>query len=234
MLSIIVPTYNEENSILDLMIHLNGAKSNSDELIVVDGGSSDNTVNIVRNNGFTCLESPKKGRAAQMNHGADHSSGNILYFVHADTLPPSSFREDIIEALSQGYESGCYRYQFDVDHPLLKINAFCTRFNRLMCRGGDQTLFITRSLFEKLDGFREDYMIMEDYDLIQKIQSEAMFRIIPKNAVVSARKYDNNSYFRVNFANLVIFLMYFAGLSQETMVHAYKHLIVHPKFDQVP
>ncbi len=231
MLSIIVPTYNEENTILDLLIHLNDAKANSDELIVVDGGSSDHTVSVVRKNGFTCLESPQKGRAVQMNYGADYASGDILYFVHADTIPPASFRDDIKEAFSQGYKSGCYRYQFDVDHPLLKINAYCTRFDRLMCRGGDQTLFISRNLFEKLGGFREDYMIMEDYDLIQKIQSEAMFRIIPKNATVSARKYDNNSYFRVNFVNLVVFLMYLAGLSQETMDHAYRNLIVHPKFD---
>ncbi|MEQ8523141.1 TIGR04283 family arsenosugar biosynthesis glycosyltransferase [Gracilimonas sp.] len=231
MLSIIVPTYNEENTILDLLIHLNDAKCNSDELLVVDGGSVDNTTEIVRQQGITCLESPQKGRARQMNYGAENSSGDILYFVHADTLPPSSFGADILEALEQGYRSGCYRYQFDKAHPLLKINAFCTRFDRLMCRGGDQTLFITRDLFNELEGFREDFQIMEDYDLIQKIQSKTRFKIIPKNATVSARKYDHNGYLRVNFANLIIFMMYFAGLSQETMVHAYKNLIVHPKFD---
>lgn len=231
MLSIIVPTYNEENSILDLLVHLSDAIGPSDELLVVDGGSSDKTISIVEENGFTCLKSPKKGRAAQMNFGAEKSTGEVLYFVHADTFPPATFRDDIKEALTQGYESGCYRYRFDKNHPLLKINAYCTRFDRLMCRGGDQTLFIKRDLFDELGGFREDFMIMEDYDLIQKIQSRAGFRIIPKNATVSARKYDNNGYFRVNFANLVIFMMYFAGLSQETMVHAYKNLIIHPKFD---
>lgn len=231
MLSIIVPTYNEENTILDLLVHLNDAKGDSDELLVVDGGSSDNTVSMIQKHGFTCIESPQKGRARQMNYGAKNSSGDILYFVHADTLPPSSFADDIKEALEQGYRSGCYRYQFDKPHPLLKINAFCTRFDRLMCRGGDQTLFITRHLFDELGGFRDDFRIMEDYDLIEKIQSKTRFRIIPKNATVSARKYDHNGYFRVNFANLIIFMMYFAGLSQDTMVHAYKNLIVHPKFD---
>ena len=231
MLSIIVPTYNEENTILDLLIHLNDAKADSDELLVIDGGSTDATIGIVSSNGFTCLKSPKKGRAAQMNYGAKHSSGDILYFVHADTTPPPSFRRDIEESLSLGYKSGCYRYQFDVNHPLLKINAYFTRFDRLMCRGGDQTLFIIRELFEKLGGFRDDFLIMEDYDLIQKIQSNSRFRIIPKNATVSARKYDHNGYFRVNFANLVVFMMYFAGLSQETMVHAYKNLIIHPKIE---
>ena len=74
-------------------------------------------------------------------------------------------------------------------------------------------------------------MIMEDYDLIEKIQSCSPFKIIPKNATVSARKYDVNGYFQVNIANLIVFMMYFAGASQQTMVHAYKNLIVHPKFD---
>ncbi len=231
MLSIIVPTYNEENSILDLLVHLSNAIAPSDEILVVDGGSADETVSIVEENGFTCLKSPLKGRAAQMNLGTEKSSGEVLYFVHADTFPPATFRDDIQESISKGYEAGCYRYRFDSNHLLLKINAYCTRFDRLMCRGGDQTLFITRKLFEDLGGFREDFMIMEDYDLIQKIQSRAGFRIIPKNAMVSARKYDHNGYFRVNFANLIIFMMYFAGLSQETMVHAYKNLIIHPKFD---
>jgi hypothetical protein len=166
-----------------------------------------------------------------MNYGAQQAQGDILYFVHADTVPPSSFPDDIADATSQGYESGCYRYKFNIDHPLLNINAHCTRYDRLMCRGGDQTLFITRSLFNELGGFREDYMIMEDYDLIEKIQSCSPFKIIPKNATVSARKYDVNGYFQVNIANLIVFMMYFAGASQQTMVHAYKNLIVHPKFD---
>ncbi|HBX64720.1 MAG TPA: glycosyl transferase, partial [Balneolaceae bacterium] len=179
MLSIIVPTYNEEKTILDLLIHLKNSLTTTDQLFVVDGGSSDQTVNLVKENGFTCLESPRKGRAAQMNYGAQQAQGDILYFVHADTIPPSSFPADIDGAISEGYKSGCYRYQFDIDHPLLNINAHCTRYDRLMCRGGDQTLFITRSLFDELGGFREDYMIMEDYDLIEKIQSCSPFKIIP-------------------------------------------------------
>ena len=99
-----------------------------------------------------------------------------------------------------------------------------------MCRGGDQTLFVTRDLFEKLGGFRNDFVIMEDYDLIQKIQRETSFKIIPKDVIVSPRKYDNNQYLRVNFANFVVFMMYFFGARQQTMISAYKNLIYHPKF----
>lgn len=231
-LSIIIPTYNEENSILDLLQHLDTANKSTEavEILVVDGGSSDDTVKLVQNKGYNCVISERKGRAAQMNIGAELASGDILYFVHADTRPPSCFISDIAQALEEGFQSGCYRYQFDsYPNPLLKINAYCTRFDRIMCRGGDQTLFITKEFFEDIGGFREDFLIMEDYDLIQKIQRHGSFKIIPKDAVVSSRKYDDNGYFRVQIANLMVFMMYFAGASQDKMVLTYKKLLNYPK-----
>ena len=227
-LSIIIPTYNEEESISDLLKHLKaGISSDSEfEIIVVDGGSTDKTVEIVKSLGFKCIKSERKGRAAQMNVGAEHSAHDILYFVHADSFPPVSFADDIAESLEMGFQSGCYRYKFDhYPTPLLKINSYCTRFDRIMVRGGDQTLFITRSLFDELGGFREDYRIMEDYDLIEKIQQAANFRIIQKDAIVSSRKYEDNGYFRVQIANLTVFMMYFAGASQEMMCHAYSNML---------
>lgn len=229
--SIIIPTYNEEQSIGLLLKHLSKYSDNRLlEIIVVDGGSSDNTKKVVKQNRGTFLVSKQKGRAAQMNTGFRHSSGDLLYFVHADSFPPETYLDDLFSAVQNGYEAGCYRFRFDSDRLLLKINSWFTRFDRIMCRGGDQTLFITRTLFEKLGGFRDDYLIMEDYDLIQKIQQKSSFKIIPKNVVVSARKYDKNPYLKVNFANLVVFLMYFCGARQQTMVSAYKNLIYHPKF----
>ncbi len=97
---------------------------------------------------------------------------------------------------------------------------------RIMCRGEDQTLFTNCSLFEKLGGFRSDFIIMEDFDPIQKIQKEVDFKIIPKDVVISARKFDKNQYLKVNFA----FLMYFFEACQKSMSSAYKNTICHPKF----
>ncbi len=231
-LSIIIPTYNEESSISDLLKHLKAGISSDQEseIIVVDGGSNDDTVRIVESSGVQCIISERKGRAAQMNVGAEASKNEMLYFVHADSFPPISFAEDILESLDMGFESGCYRYKFDhYPTPLLKINSYCTRFDRIMVRGGDQTLFITRTLFDELGGFREDFRIMEDYDLIEKIQKNAEFRIIQKDAIVSSRKYKDNGYFRVQIANLTVFMMYFAGASQEMMCHAYRNMLDYPK-----
>ncbi|MDZ7720699.1 MAG: TIGR04283 family arsenosugar biosynthesis glycosyltransferase [Balneolaceae bacterium] len=228
--SVIIPTYNEEESIGKLLNHLKKyGDERLHELIVIDGGSDDRTVEIARKSDARCLVCKKKGRAAQMNMGYRHSSGDLLYFVHADSFPPETYLDDLQTALKNGCPAGCYRFQFDSDRLLLKVNSYFTRFDRIMCRGGDQTLFIRRKLFEKLGGFRDDFMIMEDYDLIQKIQRKTSFKIIPKDVTVSARKYDMNPYLKVNFANFVVFMMYFFGARQQTMVSAYKNLIHHPK-----
>ena len=230
-ISIIIPTYNEEDTIKKLVCHLKSNAPADTEIIVVDGGSSDQTVAEAQSSGACCLTSPKKGRGAQMNAGAEHASGNILYFVHADSLPPASFAHDIKKAIRDGYPAGCFRFTFNSDHPLLKINAYCTRFDRIMCRGGDQTLYIKTSLFDRLGGYRDDFIIMEDYDLIERIQENAPFKIIPKDVTVSARKYEQNNYLQVQLANFIVFMMYFWGCSQQKLLNTYKKLLMHPKFE---
>ena len=166
-----------------------------------------------------------------MNLGAKLTSGDILYFVHADSIPPKTYVSDILEALQSGAESGCYRFKFNSNKLLLKINSWFTRFDRLMCRGGDQTLFIKRSLFEELNGFK-DFAIMEDFDMIKRLRRRDTFQIIQKDVIGSARKYDENSYLKVNLINLLIYTMFFFGASQDTMVHAYQELIKGTKFGE--
>lgn len=230
-ISIIIPTYNEDAQILDLLRFLKKQEpSDSDmEIVVVDGQSTDGTVAKVRDAGFKCLESPIKGRAAQMNYGAEHTSGKLLYFVHADTLPPASYAGDIKQAVQNGYESGCYRFSFQAESLMLKINSWFTRFDVLMCRGGDQSLFIRRSVFDEINGFK-NYDIMEDFEIIRRLRKRGTFTIIPKSVQVSARKYQDNHYLKVNLVNLAVFTMFLFGASQQTMVHAYTSLIESTKF----
>lgn len=112
---------------------------------------------------------------------------------------------------------------------MLRINAFCTRFERTICRGGDQTLVVRRPLFEALGGYRERFVIMEDYDFIRRARQQARFKIIPDDVVVSARKYTHNSYLRVNLANLVVFTLYRLGVAPPTLRSLYHRLIRPPK-----
>ncbi|MEL7020133.1 MAG: TIGR04283 family arsenosugar biosynthesis glycosyltransferase [Bacteroidota bacterium] len=225
--SAIIPTYNEAANIGKMIRHLRQCGDQYlSELIVVDGGSQDQTVTIAQEAGATVLQSPSKGRAAQMNYGAQQSSGELLYFVHADNFPPNCYMEEVQRAVQEGYPMGCFRFRFDSPSFWLKINTWFSQFNRLWCRGGDQTLFITRDLFDRLGGYPSDYLIMEEYKLLEEAKAQDIpFRIIPKYVLGSARKYETNSYLRVQIANLIVFNMYRWGASQERMVNAYRRLL---------
>jgi rSAM/selenodomain-associated transferase 2 len=230
-ISIIIPTYNEEEHIGPLVRHLwDNSQGLVRDIVVVDGGSQDCTLSMAGQAGARAVISPRKGRAAQMNLGASLVQGSVLYFVHADSLPPASYVTDLLEAIQAGYPMGCFRFRFNSGRLLLRINSYCTRFDRIMCRGGDQSIFMLRSVFDELQGYQDDYVIMEEYELLLRARNKYPFRIIPKDVLVSARKYDHNGYFRVNLANLTVFLMFFAGFSQKAMLNTYKHMIHHPKF----
>jgi rSAM/selenodomain-associated transferase 2 len=225
-ISVIIPTLNESENIGHLVVFIRefGAKRIG-EVIVVDGQSTDDTVIVAKQAGAHTLISPIKSRASQMNLGAKYATGDILYFIHADIKLIPSFAQDIKESVEAGFCSGCYRYVFDSSKSMLRINAYCTRFNRIMCRGGDQTLFVTRSVFENLGGFNETFSIMEDYDFIIRLQKEYTFRIIPKNVVVSARKYETNSWLRVQLANLTVFIMFFLQQPPDRMKRLYGKML---------
>lgn len=225
-ISVIIPTYNEGANVGRLIQHLMRYRGqNLLEILVIDGGSRDNTVAVAEQAGAWVYMASKKGRAAQMNTGARLAKGDLLYFVHADTIPPVTYARNIYQALQQGYRIGCFRAKFDSNNLLLKINSYCTRFERLMCRGGDQTLFITKAFFDKLGGYDEYYTVMEEYDLIRRACSSEKFKIINSEVQVSARKYDNNSYLSVNFANLVVFTMFRMGYAPDKLKSTYQKLI---------
>lgn len=222
-ISIIIPTLNEAHSLPNLLHFLQEHRDERlKEIIVADGNSSDASLNVAEAYGALPLRCPKAGRSLQMNAGAAKAHGDILYFIHADTFPPSSYLDDIQAALARGLELGCYRSSYDSRDLRLKVNAFFTRFDLPFCRGGDQTLFVKRKVFEAVGGFREDYVIMEDFDFLKRARRQAHFGIMPKAATISARKYRKNAYFRVNFANLHVFYLYQRGASQQKLVETYR------------
>ncbi|MCB0688842.1 MAG: TIGR04283 family arsenosugar biosynthesis glycosyltransferase [Saprospiraceae bacterium] len=225
-LSIIIPTLNEEHNIVRLLKHLSRApKIHEAEIIICDGQSEDQTREVVGHWKVKVVNC-ERGRAKQMNAGVERASSGILYFVHADTLPPLSFMEDIQQALDGGYDLGSYRFRFDSDKKLLKINNYFTRFNKMWTRGGDQSLFIRKDTFQALGGYQEEYVIMEEYDLLQRAKTAALnFKIMPKDIVVSARKYDENGYLKVQFANLVVFNMFRLGCRPQRILNMYRRLI---------
>ena len=222
MISVIIPTFNESACIEGLIYYLKKNASNPIEVIVSDAGSTDNTLQIAKHAGAIVLLSPHKGRAAQMNYGTSMAKGNIYYFVHADSFPPKSFVEDIEAAINNGYDAGRYQTKFLSDSLLLKFNAFFTRFNLFVCSGGDQTLFVNRSFFNQLNKFDETKTIMEDYDITQRIQETGRYKIFSKTALISARKYEKNSWLTVQRANYMAIKMYKNGISSQEIAKSYK------------
>ncbi len=226
MISIIIPAYNEAEHITRLINflqqHNNGPVS---EIIIADGGSSDDTVALAEKAGAIARISPQKGRAAQMNFGASLATGDIFYFIHADTLPAKTFTEDIAQAINEGYSFGRYCTKFDSDKWILKLNGAFTKFDFFVSYGGDQTLFMTRKLFNDIDGFNDSMRIMEDYDIVIRAKQKGLYKIIKKEALVNTRKYETNTWWQILKANSTIVLMYKRGASQEAMVNKYKEML---------
>lgn len=225
-ISVIIPTLNESAYIAQRVEFIRNYGGEAViEIIVVDGQSTDETRSTASAAGANVLTSPIQSRAAQMNYGAQHARGEVLYFVHADVQLIPSFVQDIGNVLKDGYVAGCYRYQFDVDKIMLKVMAFFTRFDGIMCRGGDQTLCVKKEVFLALKGFDEYYTIMEDYDFIIRLKKNYKFKVIQKDVMVSARKYEMNSWLRVQSANLIIFIMFFLKRTPNEMKNMYKKLL---------
>lgn len=225
-ISVIIPTYREANNIRRLVHFLKeNGKSLITEIIVSDGGSDDNTVQYATDAGARTVVSDVKGRGAQMNYGASLAAGDILYFVHADVLPPATFADDILKAIADGYDFGRYFMKFDSKKWYLRINEFFTRFDFFVCYGGDQTLFITKKLFEKTGGFKSDMRIMEDFEFTRRARKQGRYKIFKKGALISARKYDTNSWWRVQMANKKIVSLYKKGASQDEMLNKYRQML---------
>lgn len=225
--SIVIPAYNEAAGIGALLAYLRQVTADEPdlEIIVADGGSTDGTRARARRAGATVVRSPRKGRAAQLNYGARQATGDILYFLHADSYPPPGFLADLRRAQRQGYGSGCYRLAFDHGHWLLRFSAWCTRLPLLLVRFGDQSLFVRRALFARVGGFREDLLVMEDQEMVRRLQAGGPFRVLPRAVTTSARKYLENGVFRLQAAFTLIASLYWLGVPQPCLVGLYRRLI---------
>ena len=225
-ISVIIPAFNEAENIVSLIEYL---QKNSNgliaEIIVSDGSSTDDTVALATQAGAVVIQSPQKGRAAQMNYGALKATGNILYFVHADTLPPVSFTTDIITAVNDGFDCGRYRTKFNSTKSILKFNAFFTRFDWFICYGGDQTFFITQKLFTQLNGFDDSMTIMEEYDLTARAKKISRYKIFKNTALLNARKYNDRSWLQVQLANRKAIQLFKSGASQQQIAATYKAML---------
>ena len=189
LISVIIPVCNESPGISDFAGQIRAYFSQC-EILFVDGGSTDDTVDRLAKCGAEIVKSPKKGRAAQMNFGAALSSGSILWFLHADSIPPPDALRQIQAVLGKGFEVGCFRLKFDSKSILMRLNALLSNNLRVRVRNiafGDQGIFIRRALFDSIGGYAA-IPLMEDYQLSLDV-SKAGHKIgITKGKIVTSER----------------------------------------------
>ncbi len=223
-LSIIIPVYNEATHIRELLFSIQKKIKNRSqcEILVVDGGSTDNTKKILSEEKGITLLSSSKGRGKQMNMGAAAAKGEILYFLHADTYPPKNFDAYILKEIANGNQAGCFKMQFRSNHWWLCLASWFTKFNVKFFRGGDQSLYISKKWFNELDGFSEAYPIFEDVYFIRKIYKEKHFTVIQQWITTSARRYEENGVAKLQYHYWSMYLKNWFGATPEDLVAYYK------------
>lgn len=230
-ISVIIPTLNEAKIIKQ---QVNDIKRKAGyepvEIIVADAFSEDGTAESAKAGGAKVVSVEKSCRARQMNAGAKLALGDIFYFVHADLTVPASFVQDIYSAVEEGHSYGCYQVQFDKSVKGLQFNSSLSKYQGIFFRGGDQTLYMTRSLFKKINGFDDEVVIMEDYEILLRARKYGKIHIMPQKVIISARKMEENNYFRTNLINVLVFTLFFLGASQETLVKIYQSNVKGSKY----
>jgi rSAM/selenodomain-associated transferase 2/rSAM/selenodomain-associated transferase 1 len=220
-ISIIIPTLNEAATIGRTLSRLE--KAENLEVIVVDGGSIDTTAESAASRGVKVIRSTP-GKAVQMNTGAAAATGDILVFLHADTLLPEGYSHQIVAALNQnGVAAGAFR--LSIDSPAAGIRFIeCmanlrSRFLRLPY--GDQALFMKKSLFDTIGGFPE-MQIMEDFILVRRLTHKGKIVIVPKAVVTSPRRWLHLGVFKTWLINQLIIMAYYLGLPSERLTRIYR------------
>ena len=205
MISVVIPAYNEERALPETLERLL-PQATDHQVIVVDGGSSDATVDIAsRHPGVEVLQAPK-GRASQMNAGAARARGEWLLFLHADTLIPEEALSRIA-ALPAEIEAGGFRHRFSgrgfgLWFISLVDNIRCLRSRIIF---GDQALFVRRALFESLGGF-PDLERLEDVRFCQKLVEHTRPLLLDQTVVTDSRKFVQHGVMK-SFTRVIVILL---------------------------
>ncbi len=228
-LSIIIPVYNEQSNLVKRLSFLSKIAYKKPVEIIISNSpeTTDDSFNICKKfDNVLFYNSPKKGRAIQMNYGATKATGDIVVFLHADVELPINFYEEITTAIKNDYKAGFFSYNFDRSSFMLDINSYFTKKDSLLAGGGDQCQFFLKTTFNELKGFNEDYCIMEDFEMMDRVrENNIRYTVIQSRATVSARKYDNNSWLKVNLINGYVFMLYKLGVKPIILRKKYQNLL---------
>ena len=219
-ISIIIPTLNEADNIEKTLTII--SPSNNREIILVDGGSHDSTLSLAKSLGARVISSsPPKAR--QMNRGAALATGDVLLFLHADTLLPKKFDEHILESLNRpGTVAGAFELSIDSSTPALKLIERLAnwRSRRLRLPYGDQAIFVQSKLFRQVGGFPH-IPIMEDFELIRSLRKKGEIITLPVSVSTSPRRWEKLGILKTTLINQLIIVAYFTGIAPDVIARWY-------------
>ncbi|NHC37022.1 TIGR04283 family arsenosugar biosynthesis glycosyltransferase [Scytonema millei] len=220
-MSIIIPAVNEARAIEKTLASTQ--TGTNVEVIVVDGGSQDDTVAIASAWGAKVLSVPQ-GRAKQMNLGATAATGEILLFLHADTLLPFGFDAMVRAAIAQPHAiAGAFRLQIDSPLSSLRLIEWGVNWRSRLLKMpyGDQAIFIRSSVFHQLGKFPELPM-MEDFELMRRLQRKGRIVILPTPVLTSPRRWLKQGVCQTTLKNQIAIISYLLGVAPAKIAAWYR------------
>jgi rSAM/selenodomain-associated transferase 2 len=223
-LSIVIPVLNEASGIVRLLNGLAGLRMRGAQVVVVDGGSTDDTCALAAPLADAVIQS-KAGRANQMNAGAAHAKGDALLFLHADSLlPPEA--DVLIAAALANCPWGRFDVRFDgTDFPMPVIAAMMNLRSRVTgIATGDQAMFMRREVFACLGGFAP-IPLMEDIELSQRLKRVGPPACLQQSVMTSSRRWEKQGVWRTVFLMWRLRLAYFLGADPRKLAIAYGYRV---------
>lgn len=213
MVSVIIPTLNEGPRLAPLLASLHAVVPEP-EIVVVDGGSGDATPEVVRRFPRVALIVSPRGRARQMNAGARAATGDVLLFLHADTVLPAGALEAVAAAFRlPGVVGGRFDVRFDSTRPIFKLIAAMMNL-RSRASGiatGDQAIFVRRHVFAALGGY-PDIPLMEDVEFSRRLKRQGRLAFLDLRVTTSARKWQQEGVARTILLMWTLRLLYVVGV----------------------
>jgi rSAM/selenodomain-associated transferase 2 len=223
-ISVIIPVLHEGEKIKEILYSIKSVAADVPyETIVVDGDSSGGTIAHISDSSVITLTA-HRGRALQMNAGAARACGDILLFLHADTLLPQKAFSQIITALSNSsFIGGAFDLKIQNNRWIFRAIGRAASWKHRLTRVpyGDQAIFILRAIFENIGGYAE-IPLMEDVELMKRVKRQGRrIIILPEAVTTSSRKWETDGVFYTIIRNWIIQVLYLFGMPTQRLIKYY-------------
>jgi len=219
-IGVVVPALNEGAGLCRLLAELTSAGFH--DIVVVDNGSTDDSISIALQHCGVRLVSAPLGRGSALNIGALASTADVLLFLHADTTLPRGAQAMIETTVSDpNVVGGCFRLSFDTRSTVLALYAWFTRYDTVFTTFGDQAYFVRREAFKRVGGFPK-WPILEDVEMRRRLRRVGRFVKLRPSVVTSARRFRKRGPIRQQLRNAAIIALFYVGLSPERLARWYR------------